>query len=115
MVKLKGIDKPNCDIAKNNGIKRILKITVKTGNLYDIKKKWPDSLDSEFDKVDGLTDILGENIPVKKLKVSGGKVYNWTKTQNCRFRIKKDITQVGQQPTEYTKILTDVIDNIFYQ
>ena len=115
LVKLKGIDKPNCDIAKNNGIKRILKITVKTGNLYNIEKKWPDFLDSEFDKVDGLTDILGENISKEKLQKSGRKVFDWTETQSCRFRVKKDTTLVREQPTIYTETLTDVIDEIFYQ
>ena len=115
LVKLKGIDKPNCDIAKNNGIKRILKITVKTGNLYNIEKKWPDFLDSEFDKVDGLTDILGENISKEKLQKSGRKVFDWTETQSCRFRVKKDTTLVREQPTIYTETLTDVIDDIFYQ
>lgn len=113
--KLRGNDKPNCTIASENKLPRILKITVKTGNLYDIKKKWPDSLDSEFDKVDGLTDILGENISKEKLQKSGRKVFDWTETQSCRFRVKKDTTLVREQPTIYTETLTDVIDEIFYQ
>ena len=113
--KLTGNDKPNCEIARKHDLTRILKITVKTGNLYDIKKKWPDSLDSEFDKVDGLTDILGENISKEKLQKSGRKVYDWTETQSCRFRVKKDTTLVREQPTIYTESLTDVIDEIFYQ
>ena len=113
--KLPGNDKPNCEIARKHDLTRILKITVKTGNLYDIKKKWPDSLDSEFDKVDGLTDILGENISKEKLQKSGRKVYDWTETLSCRFRVKKDTTLVREQPTIYTESLTDVIDEIFYQ
>ena len=36
--KLTGNDKPNCEIARKNNLTRILKITVKTRNLYNIEK-----------------------------------------------------------------------------
>ena len=115
LVKLKGIDKPNCDIAKNNSIKRILKITFKADNVYDIEKRWKDSLNDEFSKVTGLNELIRKNIPINDVKKFGNQVYQWTETQNCRFRVLKDETQVSDLPTKYSNKLERVIDRFFYQ
>ena len=65
--KLKGIDKPNCDIAKDNDLFE-LKITLKKGEVFDIEKLWPSKLDSEFNLVPGLNELIGTNISLEQVK-----------------------------------------------
>lgn len=113
--KLKGIDKPNCDIASNNGLTRIVKITLKKGEVFDIKKLWPSNLDSEFNLVPGLYELIGTNISLEQVKKVQFKLGKWPEYKDCRFRMRKDTTQVQELPTKYTDKLEKVIDNMFYQ
>lgn len=115
IIKLKGIDKPNCKIAESNGITRIVTITLKADNVYDIEKRWKDSLNDEFSKVTGLNELIRKNIPINDVKKFGNQVYQWTETQNCRFRVFKDESQVSELPTKYSNKLERVIDRFFYQ
>ena len=114
--KLKGIDKPNCEIARTNDLGRILKITPRINKTFDIEKLWPDKLDSQFKKIPGLNELIGNGIPLKKVKQLGYKLNQWPEYKKCRFRMDKVLTpkfktfSLGE-----TKEITDVIDNIFYQ
>lgn len=113
--KLKGIDKPNCQIASNNGLTRILKITLKKGEVFDIEKLWPSNLDSEFNLVPGLNELIGRNISLEQVKKVQFKLGKWPEYKDCRFRMRKDKTQVQELQTKYTDKLEKVIDNMFYQ
>ena len=114
--KLKGIDKPNCEIARTNDLGRILKITPRINKTFDIEKLWPDKLDSQFKKIPGLNELIGNGIPLKKVKQLGYKLGQWPEYKKCRFRMDKVLTtkfktfSLGE-----TEEITDVIDNIFYQ
>ncbi len=114
--KLKGLDKPNCTIAEKNKLRRILKITPRINKTFDIEKLWPDKLDSQFKKIPGLEELIGNGIPLKKVKQLGYKLNQWPEYKKCRFRMDKVLTpkfktfSLGE-----TKEITDVIDNIFYQ
>lgn len=113
--KLKGIDKPNCDIAKDNDLFRIVKITLKKGEVFDIEKLWPSELDSEFNMVPGLNELIGTNISLEQVKKVQFKLGKWPEYKDCRFRMRKDKTQVQDLKTGYTDKLEKVIDNMFYQ
>ena len=113
--KLKGIDKPNCDIASKNGLTRIVKITLKKGEVFDIEKLWPSNLDSEFNLVPGLNELIGTNISLEQVKKVQFKLGKWPEYKDCRFRMRKDKTQVQELQTKYTDKLEKVIDNMFYQ
>ncbi len=113
--KLKGIDKPNCDIAKDNDLLRIVKITLKKGEVFDIEKLWPSELDSEFNMVPGLNELIGTNISLEQVKKVQFKLGKWPEYKDCRFRMRKDKTQVQDLKTGYTDKLEKVIDNMFYQ
>ena len=113
--KLKGIDKPNCDIAKDNDLLRIVKITLKKGEVFDIEKLWPSELDSEFNMVPGLNELIGTNISLEQVKKVQFKLGKWPEYKDCRFRMRKDKTQVQELQTKYTDKLEKVIDNMFYQ
>ena len=113
--KLKGIDKPNCDIAKDNDLFRIVKITLKKGEVFDIEKLWPSKLDSEFNLVPGLNELIGTNISLEQVKKVQFKLGKWPEYKDCRFRMRKDKTQVQDLKTGYTDKLEKVIDNMFYQ
>lgn len=115
--KLKGLDKPNCEIARtlpNSG--RILKITPRINRTFDIEKLWPDKLDSQFKKIPGLNELIGNGMPLKKVKQLGNKLYQWPEYKKCRFRMDRVLTpkfktfSLGE-----TKEITDVIDRIFYR
>ena len=113
--KLKGIDKPNCQIASKNGLTRIVKITLKKGEVFDIEKLWPSNLDSEFNLVPGLNELIGTNISLEQVKKVQFKLGKWPEYKDCRFRMRKDKTQVQELQTKYTDKLEKVIDNMFYQ
>ena len=113
--KLKGIDKPNCQIASKNGLTRIVKITLKKGEVFDIEKLWPSKLDSEFNLVPGLNELIGRNISLEQVKKVQFKLGKWPEYKDCRFRMRKDKTQVQELQTKYTDKLEKVIDNMFYQ
>ena len=113
--KLKGIDKPNCQIARKNGLTRIVKITLKKGEVFDIEKLWPSKLDSEFNLVPGLSELIGTNISLEQVKKVQFELGKWPEYKDCRFRMRKDTTQVQELPTKYTDKLEKVIDNMFYQ
>ena len=95
---------------------RILKITPRINRTFDIEKLWPDKLDSQFKKIPGLEELIGNGIPLKKVKQLGNKLYQWPEYKKCRFRMDRVLTpkfktfSLGE-----TKEITDVIDNIFYQ
>ena len=114
--KLKGLDKPNCDIAEKNDLFRILKITPRINGTFDIEKLWPDKLDSQFKKIPGLNELIGNGIPAKKVRQLGNKLNQWPEYKKCRFRMNKVLTpkfktfSLGE-----TKEITDVIDRIFYR
>ena len=113
--KYKGIDKPNCQIASKNGLTRIVKIILKKGEVFDIEKKWPSKLDSEFNLVPGLSELIGTNISLEQVKKVQSKLGKWPEYKDCRFRMRKDKTQVQELPTKYTDKLEKVIDSMFYQ
>tara|TARA_B100000963_G_scaffold353864_1_gene369310 strand:- start:1209 stop:1898 length:690 start_codon:yes stop_codon:yes gene_type:complete len=114
--KLRGNDKPNCDIARKNNLTRILKITPRINKTFDIEKLWPDKLDSQFKKIPGLNELIGNGIPVKKVRQLGYKLSQWPEYNKCRFRMDKVLTESfkGLRLRE-TRKLTTIIDNIFYQ
>jgi len=113
--KLRGRDKPNCQIARKNGLTRIVKITLKKGEVFDIEKLWPSNLDSEFNLVPGLNELIGTNVSLKQVKKVQFKLGKWPEYKDCRFRMSKDRSRVLELPTEYTVKLEKVIDNMFYQ
>ena len=114
--KLKGIDKPNCEIARTNDLGRILKITPRINKTFDIEKLWPDKLDPQFKKIPGLEELIGNGMPLKKVKQLGNKLYQWPEYKKCRFRMKRNITpKFKDLPLREAEKITDVIDNIFYR
>ena len=114
--KLRGNDKPNCEIARKNNLTRILKITPRINGTFDIEKLWPDKLDSQFKKIPGLNELIGNGIPLKKVKQLGNKLDQWPEYKKCRFRMDRVLTtkfktfSLGE-----TKEITDVLENIFYK
>ena len=113
--KLKGLDKPNCDIAEKNDLFRILKITPRINGTFDIEKLWPDKLDSQFKKIPGLNELIGNGIPAK-VRQLGNKLNQWPEYKKCRFRMNKVLTKSFQDlPLRETRKITNIIDNIFYQ